>query len=103
MSRFEIQGIVAAANGNPFVQVRALDDNDEEEFKMQLEPADAREIAQNLQEAATNAIYEAAILAWAKEKDPEDGEVIGITIVDGIRQFRADKWGLPDRPDDWRD
>lgn len=101
MARFEVQGIVSANNGRPFVQVRSLDEEDVEEFKMQLEPADAREIAQNLQEAATNAIYEAAIFAWAKEKDPEDGEMIGIGIVNGIRTFRADKWGLPDRPEDW--
>lgn len=102
MSRFEVQGVVSAETGMPLVQLRQLDDNDEEVIGFQVEPADAREIAQNIQEAATNAIYEAAILSWAKERDPENGEVMGVMIIDAVRRHRADKWGLPDRPEDWR-
>jgi hypothetical protein len=102
VGRFEVQGIVSADGGKPFVQVRSLDEEGVEEFKMQLEPADARDIAQNLQEAATNAIYEAAIFAWAKERDPKDGEIVGIGIISGIRDFRADRWGISDKPEDWR-
>lgn len=102
MGRFEVQGIVSAETGLPFVQCRQLDDNDVEEFLVQLEPADARDVAHNILEAAANAIYEAALFSWAKERDPENGETIGIMLVDGIRQHRADKWGLPDRPEDWR-
>jgi hypothetical protein len=102
MGRFEVQGVVSAETGLPLVQLRQLDDNDVEVIGFQVEPADAREIAQNIQEAATNAIYEAAILSWAKEQDPENGEIAGIMIIDNIRKHRADKWGLPDRPEDWR-
>lgn len=102
MSRFEVQGVVSAETGMPLVQLRQLDDNDEEVIGFQVEPADAREIAQNIQEAATNAIYEAAILSWAKERDSENGEVMGVMIIDAVRRHRADKWGLPDRPEDWR-
>lgn len=102
MGRFEVQGIVATADGLPYVQLRQLDDNDNEEAQFQVDPAQAREIAQNIQEAATNAIYDAAIISWAKEKDPANGEVMGVVLVDNIRKHRADKWGLPDRPEDWR-
>lgn len=102
MGRFEVQGIVAVETGLPFVQLRQLDENDVEVIKFQVEPADAREIAENIQQAATNAIIEAAIFSWAKEQDPVDGESIGIAIIDAIRTHRSDKWGLPDRPEDWR-
>lgn len=102
MGRFEVQGIVSAETGMPLVQLRQLDDNDVEEMKFQVDPADAREIAQNILEAATNAIIEAAIISWTKEKDPKNGEIMGIMIIDAIRTHRSDRWGLPDRPEDWR-
>lgn len=102
MGRFEVQGIVAFSNGMPYVQLRQLDDNDVEESKIQVSPAEAREIAQNILEAATNAIYDAAVISWSKEYDPENGEVMGMALIDLIRKYRADKWGLPDRPEDWR-
>lgn len=102
MGRFEVQGIVAFSNDMPYVQLRQLDDNDVEESKIQVSPAEAREIAQNILEAATNAIYDAAVISWSKEYDPENGEVMGMALIDLIRKYRADKWGLPDRPEDWR-
>lgn len=101
MGRFEVQGIVSAKTGEPLVQLRQLDDNDVLEAGSQVTPMEAREIAQNIVEAAANAVYEAALLMWAKEKDSENGENIGFILIDGIRKFRADKWGLPDRPEDW--
>lgn len=102
MGRFEVQGIVSAENGLPLVQLRQIDDEGNEVIGFQVEPAAAREIAQNIQEAATNAIYEAAIFSWAKERDPEDGEIMGVMIIDNIRKHRADRWGLPDQPEDWK-
>jgi hypothetical protein len=99
VGRFEVQGVVSMKTGEPLVQFRQLDDNDVEESGFQVSPAEAREIAQNIQEAATNAVYDAALIAWAKERDDEE---MGVMLVDLIRRFRADKWGLPDRPEDWR-
>jgi hypothetical protein len=99
VGRLEVQGIVSIKTGEPLVQLRQLDENDVEESGFQVSPAEAREIAQNIQEAATNAVYDAALIAWAKESDNKD---MGIMLVDLIRRFRADKWGLPDRPEDWR-
>jgi len=101
MGRFEVQGIVSMKTGEPIVQMRQVDDNGVEESRFQLSPMDAREIAQNILEAASNAVYDAALIAWAKEAFPED-EMMGIAMVDLIRKYRADKWGLPDRPEDWR-
>lgn len=102
MGRFEVQGVVSASTGLPWVQLRQLDDNDVVESQFQLEPAQAREVAEHIHQAATNAIYEAALLSWAKEKDPEDGETMALMMIAGVRKHRADKWGLPDRPEDWR-
>jgi hypothetical protein len=101
MGRLEVQGIVAAANGLPFVQCRQLDDNDNLESQFQFSPAEARDVAQNLIEASFNAVYDAALISWAKEMSPEDPDM-GPRMVMIIREFRADKWGLPDQPKDWR-
>jgi hypothetical protein len=101
MARLEVQGIVAAANGLPFVQCRQLNDEGELESQFQFSPAEARDVAQNLIEASFNAVYDAALIAWAKEMSPEDEEM-GPRMVMIIREFRADKWGLPDQPEDWR-
>lgn len=98
MGRFEIQGIVSSKTGEPLVQVRQLDDEDNETYGFQVGTIEAREIAQNFLEASFNAIYDAAIIAWAKEINNEE---MGIMLVDVIRRFRADHWGLPDRPTDW--
>jgi len=100
MGRFEVQGIVSAQTGEPLVQLRQLDDNDVLEAGFQCSPAEARELAQNIQEAAANAVYDAALISWTK--DLPDGENMGPVLVDIIRRHRADRWGLPDQPDDWR-
>lgn len=100
MGRFEVQGIVSSKTGEPLVQVRQLNDEGNEEYGFQVSPMEAREIAQNFVEAATNAVYDAALLSWAKEVFP-DNEEAGPYMVAMIRDFRADKWGLPDQPKDW--
>jgi hypothetical protein len=99
MGRFEVQGVVSAQTGEPLVQLRQLDDEDVEMVGFQVSPGEAREIAQNIQEAATNAVYDAALINWAKESDNEQ---MGVMLVDIVRRYRADRWGLPDRPEDWR-
>jgi hypothetical protein len=99
MGRFEVQGIVSRATGEPMVQFRQLDADGEIQFGFQVSPDEARDIAHNTLEASMNAVYDAAIIAWAKEgENPE----IGIMLVDTIRKYRADRWGLPDEPKDWR-
>lgn len=100
MGRFEVQGIVSVKTGEPLVQLRQLDDEDNEQHGFQVSPMEAREIAQNIVEAAANAIYDAALIAWAKEFHPDEPDT-GSMLVDLIRRYRADKWGLPDRPSDW--
>jgi hypothetical protein len=99
MGRLEVQGVVSAQTGEPLVQFRQLDDNDKIEAQWQTGVAEAREMAQQVLEATFNATYDAALIAWAKEGDNLD---MGVQLVDLIRRFRADTWGLPDRPEDWR-
>lgn len=99
MGSFEVQGIVSAQTGEPLVQMRQLNDKDEVEFGFSVPPIEAREIAHNILEATANAVYEAALIAWAKDEDREE---MGIMMVDTIRKYRADRWGLPDSPEDWR-
>lgn len=101
MGKLEVQGIVSIENGLPLVQFRQLDDDDKLVAGWQNSPAEARELAQTINEAATNAVYDAATAAWAKEAWPDD-EQAGWRLIDMIRRFRADSWGLPDRPEDWR-
>lgn len=101
MGRLEVQGIVSAETGEPLVQFRQLDDDGTDVVGWQVSPAEAREMAQMVVEAAANAVYDAALAAWAKEAWPDD-EQAGWRLIDMIRRFRADTWGLPDRPEDWR-
>jgi hypothetical protein len=102
MGVFEVQGVVSSETGLPLVQFRQLDEEDKLVMGFQVDPVEARDLAQNIQEAATNAIYEAALLSWAKERDPNGGEAMGAMMIDAVRRHRADKWGLPSRPEDWR-
>lgn len=99
MGVFEVQGIVSAVTGEPMVQMRQLNDKGEIQFSFSMPPMEARETAQNIVEAAANAVCEAAIIAWAKENDNEN---MGIMLIDVIRRYRSDKWGLPGNPEDWR-
>lgn len=101
MGRLEVQGIVSAKTNEPLIQVRQLNDDGTEEYAFQCTPMEAREMAQNFVEAAANAVYDAALVAWAKENWPDD-QVMGFAILTEVRNFRADKWGLPDQPEDWR-
>lgn len=101
MGSFEVQGVVSSEDGMPYIQMRQVDAEENLKFGFQVSPMEAREIAQSILEAAANAIYEAALVSWAKERDPKDGEVMAIMMVDGIRKHRADRWGLPDKPSDW--
>jgi hypothetical protein len=98
--RLEVQGIVSIATGEPLVQFRQIEDG-EATAEWQAGVADAREVAQNIVEAAMNATYDAAIIAWAKETWPDD-ELMGARMLQLIRDYRADAWGLPDQPEDWR-
>jgi hypothetical protein len=100
MGQFTMQGIVSIKTGEPLVQVRQLDDDGNEQYGFQISTTEAREIAQNFLEASMNAVYDAALIAWAKETFPEH-EQFGPRMVSAIREFRADKWGLPDQPKDW--
>lgn len=100
MGQLAVQGIVSIKTGEPLVQIRQLDADNNEIYGFQVGPAEAREIAQNIIEAATNAVYDAALIAWSKETFPEHKE-FGPRIVSSIRDFRADKWGLSDQPKDW--
>ena len=102
MGRFEVQGIVSSRTGEPLIQLRQLDENEVELAGFQVSPMEAREIVTNILEATMNAVYDAALIAWAKEKFPED-ENFGPFLVDSIRKYRMDRWGLPDRPKDWTD
>ena len=102
MGIFEVQGIISSENGLPIVQLRQLNDDGTIEAHFQVSPDDAREIAHNILEAATNAVYDAALVAWVRETFPKDQQDAGPAMVDMIRKFRADRWGLPDQPKDWR-
>ena len=100
MGRLEVQGIVSAKTGEPLVQFRQVEDDGRVSAEWQSVPADAREMAQQVVEAAMNAVYDAAIIAWAKETWPDD-EMMGARMLMLIRDYRADSWGLPDQPKDW--
>jgi hypothetical protein len=99
MSRLEVQGIVSARTGEPMVQFRQVADDGTEEFGWQQSVVEAREHAHNVLEATFNAVYDAALISWSKENGDEN---MGIMLVDQTRRWRADHWGLPDKPEDWR-
>jgi hypothetical protein len=101
MNRLEVQGIVSAKTGEPLVQFRQLDDDGTVRAEWQAIPVEAREMAQQVVEATMNAVYDAAIMSWAKEAWPDD-PMMGARMLALIRDYRADAWGLPDQPEDWR-
>jgi hypothetical protein len=98
--RLEVQGIVSVRTGEPLVQFRQIEDG-EATAEWQAAVADAREMAQQIVEAAMNATYDAALIAWAAEAWPDDPNM-GAHMVTLVRKYRADTWGLPDQPEDWR-
>jgi len=99
--RLEVQGIVSVATGLPVVQFREVDAEGNPLAEWQADVVEAREMAQQVVEAAMNATYDAALNAWAKEVWPDD-PTMGAKLLQLVRQYRADTWGLPDQPDDWR-
>ena len=101
MGRLEVQGIVSVETGLPLVQFRQLDDDGNLQAGWQSAPVEAREMAQQIVEASMNAVYDAALIAWAKEVWPNEPDM-GARMLMLIRDYRADVWGLPDQPEDWR-
>jgi hypothetical protein len=101
MGRLEVQGIVAAQNGQPYVQFRQEADDGTVEAQWQVTVEEAREIAQNTVEAAANAVYDAAIMGWANQQWPDD-PLMGARMLAMIRDYRTDAWGREARPGDWR-
>ena len=99
-NRIEVQGIVAAETGEPLVQFRLGTENGI--MGWQATVADAREHAQQVVEAAMNAVYDASIVEFCKEQWPEQSDSMAAGLLTMIRRHRADAWGLPDQPDDWR-
>jgi hypothetical protein len=99
--RLEVQGIVSRATGEPMVQFRQVTDG-EVVAEWQAGVSDAREMAQQIVEAAMNATYDAALVSWAGEMWPEDAERMRAALLLAVRKHRADTWGLPDSPEDWR-
>jgi hypothetical protein len=102
MGRIEVQGIVSATDTMPWVQFRQLDEKGNLELQFQITPEESRELAINIIGASMNAIYDAAIVTWAKQMDPENYQETSSRLLVSIRQHRADIWGLPDQPEDWR-
>jgi hypothetical protein len=98
-----VQGIVSSSTGLPLVQFRQLRDDGTVDAEWQADVADAREMAQQVVEAAMNATYDAAMVAFAKEAWPDDWQQMAGGLLTMVRRFRADTWGLPDQPDDWRE
>jgi hypothetical protein len=99
--RLEVQGIVSATTNDPLVQFRQVVDGTVV-AEWQTGVNEARGLAQQVVEAAMNAVYDAAILAWAKQAWPDEGEEMGARMLALIREFRADTWGLPEPPKNWR-
>lgn len=99
--RLEVQGIVSHKTGEPLVQFRQVVD-DEVTAEWQAPVADAREMAQQVVEAAMNATYDAALVSFCKEFWPDEPERMAAILLTAVRTHRADTWGLPDKPDDWR-
>lgn len=96
MGRFNVQGIVSATSGLAIVQFQQVDDNDVVVYGFQNTPEEARELAQNIIEASFNAMYDAALWAWATEAYPDTPE-LGAHLIDAVRRFRTDKWGSPNQ------
>jgi len=102
MGRLEVQGIVSVKTSEPLVQFRQLEDDGKLVVGWQTGVLEAREMAQQVVEAASNAVYDAAIVAWAKENWPDEWQDISAKMLTMMRRYRADAWGLPDQPEDWR-
>ena len=99
----EVQGIVGGGpdEPTPLVQIRFVRD-DKTVAHGQFSPDQAREHAALVHEAAANAVYESALLQWLTEEMGIDFERAGQALA-AMRIWRADKWGQPTIPEDWRE
>jgi hypothetical protein len=98
----EVQGIIGGnpVEPTPLVQIRFV--RDDETIAMgQFSPDEARGHAQLVAEAATNAVYEAGMFQWLVE-EMKVPHVQAASAIDAMRIWRADKWGQPTLPEDWR-
>lgn len=98
----EVQGLVGGnpVEPKPLVQVRFVRDGQTVAMG-EFDPDDARRHAQLVAEAATNAVYESALYEWLVEELKVDHERAGHAL-NAMRVWRADKWGQPAIPEDWR-
>lgn len=80
---------VSHRTGKPFVQIEWG------EQRGQVDVDEARGFAQNVLEACSNGVTEAALLEWARVelKLDLDGSA---RMIDALRQYRHDRWGQPD-------
>ena len=101
MGRLEVQGIVSVRTGQPLVQFRQIDDDGTEQAMWQAPVLESREMAQQILEAAMNAVYDAALVTFAEANWPGDDDTKAALLI-AVRTHRADTWGLPDQPEDWR-
>jgi hypothetical protein len=99
--RLEVQGIVSVETNEPLVQFRQVED-DKVVAEWQAGVSDAREMAQQIVEAAMNATYDAALVSFINETWPHDKMRMASVLLPAVRKHRADTWGLPDQPEDWR-
>jgi hypothetical protein len=99
----EVQGVVAARNGEPIVQFIYRDMHGVEIARWQQSPDDARDHAQLVHEAAANAVYEASLISWAvMEGGPGLDKEQAAVMLGELRDHRKDKWGVKP-PEDWRE
>lgn len=98
----EVQGIIGGnpVEPKPLVQIRFVR-NDETIAQGQFDPDEARQHAQLVAEAATNAVYEAGMYQWLTDEMGVSVEQAGQAIA-AMRDWRADKWGQSTIPEDWR-
>lgn len=98
----EVQGIIGGnpVEPEPLVQIRFVREG-ETVAMGQFSPDDARQHAQLVAEAATNAVYEAGMYQWLVEDLGIDHARAG-QAIGAMRVWRADKWGQPAIPEDWR-
>lgn len=84
-----VVGGVSVTTGKPFVQF-SWGGN-----RGQTDADTARAHANAVHEAVTNAVADAAILAWALDDMKLDRER-AVLLIDAMRRYRADRWGQPD-------
>jgi hypothetical protein len=80
---------VSALSRKPYVQL-AWGEN-----RGQVDVDTARAFAQNVLEACTNAVADAAIMGWAID-ELDVGLERSAHLIDALRRYRADRWGQPD-------